>query len=246
MSMTAQEITNALAMKIVLGDIAAHSHLPTIRQLSIDYGVSVPTAQRAVDRLSATGLIRAADGKQSVAIDFEKDATFDTLPYLFDLADRAPETAIRYFDDLLRLYLATLVDTLQDLLERRSQPILEMIKNMIAVWQRKYNDDPGNLVLFAKQEFSMFREICLNLGNIATVCLINTIERTLLSNDRIVAILYANPPETFLAWNAFIFAWENNIAAENVINAVKSSLGSMQQQHLKQFREEFGLSDGHK
>ncbi|MCA9523973.1 MAG: FadR family transcriptional regulator [Myxococcales bacterium] len=85
------------------GERAAGSRLPPVREMALEFGVTVPTIQRVVDRLEATGLVRARQGSGIVVNDPRESADLSLLPMWFDALVDQPERAGAILGDFLEL-----------------------------------------------------------------------------------------------------------------------------------------------
>ncbi len=71
------QIVRQIRAKILAGELAADTDLPSIRNLARDHHVSVITAQRAYETLLRDGLIHSRRGKGFFVSDIHDDDKYD-------------------------------------------------------------------------------------------------------------------------------------------------------------------------
>lgn len=98
-----EQIEHQLAVAIMRGERPSGTRLPPVREMAREFGVTVPTIQRVVDRLEATGLVRARQGSGIVVNDPLESADLSLLPMWFDALADQPERAAAILGDFLEL-----------------------------------------------------------------------------------------------------------------------------------------------
>ncbi len=99
----AEQIERELACSILRGDRSPGTRLPSVRALAVQFEVTVPTIQRAVDRLAATGLVTAQRGSGTVVNDPNRCGDLNLLPLWLEAFSRDPARSALLLAGLLEL-----------------------------------------------------------------------------------------------------------------------------------------------
>ncbi len=105
----AAEIERRIALEILRGDRAPGTHLPPVRELAVQYGVTPPTAQRAIDRLAASQLVEPRRGSGVTVCDPRRSNDLSLLPLFFEALVATPDEGARILASLLELRRVVLV-----------------------------------------------------------------------------------------------------------------------------------------
>ena len=97
------QIEHRLACEILRGERPPGSRLPTVRALAEHYDVTVPTIQRALDRLGRTGLVTAKGGSGVTVNDPKRNMNLSLIPVWFEALAAEPEAAAKILRDFLAL-----------------------------------------------------------------------------------------------------------------------------------------------
>jgi len=97
------QIEHRLACEILRGERPPGSRLPTVRALAEHYDVTVPTIQRALDRLGRTGLVTAKRGSGVTVNDPKRNMNLSLIPVWFEALAAEPEAAAKILRDFLAL-----------------------------------------------------------------------------------------------------------------------------------------------
>ncbi|MFT4622282.1 MAG: DNA-binding FadR family transcriptional regulator [Myxococcota bacterium] len=98
----AARIERAIACKILRGEHPPGSDLPSVRALAVTFETTVPTVQRALERLATLGLVQATQGRGTRVLD-PADGDLALLPVWFEAFADDPERCGRMLGDLLEV-----------------------------------------------------------------------------------------------------------------------------------------------
>ena len=97
------QIEHRVACEILRGERLPGSRLPTVRALSEHHGVTIPTIQRALDRLGRTGLVTAKRGSGVTVNDPKRNMNLSLIPVWFEALAAEPQAAAKILRDFLAL-----------------------------------------------------------------------------------------------------------------------------------------------
>ena len=99
----AADIERVIALEILRGERGPDSHLPPVRELARNFGVTAPTIQRVVDRLASTGLVTVRRGSGVRVNDVRACGDLSLLPLWFEALRGNPSRAGKILGDFLEL-----------------------------------------------------------------------------------------------------------------------------------------------
>ncbi len=104
MSQTAAErIERTIAVGILRGDYPIGTTLPSVRKLAEQFETTVPTIQRAVDRLAASKLVSVRRGSGITVNDPQGTGDLSIMPLWFEAFQDDPDRLGRMFSDFLEM-----------------------------------------------------------------------------------------------------------------------------------------------
>lgn len=121
-----------IAVQILRGERAPGTNLPPVRTLAGEHEVTVPTIQRVIDRLEATGLVSARRGSGVTVCDPHTSAELSLLPLWFEAYADQPERAAAILADFLELRRVMTTH----LVRHRSDRIAEQRASLLLLAQR--------------------------------------------------------------------------------------------------------------
>ncbi|NCG19010.1 MAG: GntR family transcriptional regulator [Rhodobacterales bacterium] len=102
-STVTERIERQLACEILRGDRVPGSRMPSIRALAVAFEVTLPTIQRAMDRLGRTGLVTARRGSGTTVNDPRRNMDLSLIPLWFEALKDQPERCAKILADFLQL-----------------------------------------------------------------------------------------------------------------------------------------------
>jgi len=197
----AEEIERTLACSILRGDHVPGSRLPSVRALAAQFETTVPTIQRALDRLAATGLVTAKRGSGIEVNDPGRHGDLNLLPLWFEAFSRDPDRSARMLGELLelrRVLTAHLFRSSGDRI-REAIPKLSLIAMLIS--------SESSIREIAVADAEMTRIVVDAVDNFALRSVFETVARLALEAPHVAEALYTD-----------------RAAHQQVINAVVAAL----------------------
>lgn len=191
-----ERIARTIAAAILRGDHPAGSRLPSVRSLAEAHGVTVPTIQRAVARLEATGLVSARHGSGVVVHHVDDSVDVSLLPAWVQALDDQPEQATALVADFLELrrVLAARI------LARRRDRVLAALPKIAATVARLGEADSLDGVIAL--DMAVSREMMRAAGHRAALAVLVTAERLVREVPGLAAAMYADPHQNAVAIGA--------------------------------------------
>lgn len=183
----AEQIERSLALRILRGDLPPGSTLPSVRSLAEQFDTTVPTIQRAVDRLGSTGLVSARRGSGIRVNDPRHYGDLSLLPLWFEALVAHPQRAAAMFADFLelrRMVAAHLVRTRYD----RIVAALPQLLTAAATLHRV-----STLEERARADAQLTRVVVEAADNFAINAVFRTVERLALEVPAAAEALYGDP-----------------------------------------------------
>ncbi|MCO4771066.1 MAG: FadR family transcriptional regulator [Deltaproteobacteria bacterium] len=118
MSTVDRQIEESIARRIYRGELPAGTRLPTVRALAAEFSVTVPTIQRAVARLAATGLVTARQGSGITVQDPMTLGDLGVMGALLEACADQPERVGPILADFLELRRVLVVHLIRTRLPR--------------------------------------------------------------------------------------------------------------------------------
>ena len=182
----ARQIERRIACEILRGERLPGTRLPAVRTLAVSFETTVPTIQRALDRLAAMGLVRARRGSGVVVQDPSRCGGLSLLPLWFEAYAGDPAHSGRLLADFLELRRALsghVVRTAADRI-REVLPQLAEVFTEVAV--------ATSLREIAELDAELTRIIVGSVGNLALVAVFETVGRLALENPAIAEAFYGD------------------------------------------------------
>ena len=186
MSTAAARIEQALARQIFRGERRLGETLPPVRALAVQFAVTVPTIQRAIDRLAATGLVTVRQGSGITVNDPLRLGDLSVVGALLEAcADQTERVAPMLADFLeLRRILAT------QLIRTRLDKLLEAIPTMLGPVQRL--TAATELGEVAAADADLTRIVVEAAGNTAVNAVFYAIERLAIRVPQVAEAVYGD------------------------------------------------------
>lgn len=197
----AEQIERTLACAILRSEFYPGSRLPSVRTLAVQFETTVPTIQRALDRLAATGLVTAKRGSGIVVNDPERCADLNLLPLWFEAYSRNADRCAKMLGELLELRRVLTVHLFRSSGERvrAAIPKLSLIAMLIS--------SESSLREIAVADAEMTRIVVASVDNFALRSVFETVARLALEAPHVAEALYGD-----------------RAAHQKVINAVVAAL----------------------
>lgn len=199
----AERIEFDLARGILRSERPPGSRLPSVRALAVTYGVTVPTIQRALDRLSSTGLVTVVHGSGVTVNDPRQNMNPALIPMWFEALSDQPKRSAKILKDFLSLRRVLA----QHLLESAPAKLLATLPRMVSDTASATPSD--DLREIAIMDAKLTRVVVEAADNFAVSAFFSTIEKLTLEVPHIAEALY-----------------EDRAAYQKVVTQVMASFGS--------------------
>jgi len=217
----AQQIEHTLARQIYRGERAAGETLPPLRALAADFGVTVPTVQRAIARLAATGLVTVRHGSGVTVVD--PMATGD-LRLMGDLLEASADQTERVAP-LLADFLELRAVLAGHLIRTRSADLLAALPRVASAVQRLQDADTLADTALADAEVS--RVFVEAAGNRVVHAVFHSVQRLAVRVPLIADAIYGDRGAHQAAMAAIVQALsepagDSELAAQGVQQALET------------------------
>lgn len=182
----AGNIEHALALSILSGERGPGSRLPSVRDLAQQYDVTVPTVQRALDRLGSMGLVTAKRGSGITVEDPRRNMNLSLIPLWFEALSGKPDKAAKILKDFLalrRLITAHLFQTASAQLLGALPALLPLALKL---------STSKDLLEIARADAELTRTVVERADNFALSAVFHTVETMALEVPYIAEALYAD------------------------------------------------------
>jgi GntR family transcriptional regulator, galactonate operon transcriptional repressor len=133
-----QEIVDVLVRRIVTGQYAEGTELPTEAELATEFGVSRPPVREAMKVLQDKGLLRLGQGRRSVVLDRASWNPLDPDVLTMELAN--PHRHARVFEDLSFVRIALEAQMARQAAERATAEQVDGMRRAVAEMARHVGD----------------------------------------------------------------------------------------------------------
>lgn len=182
----AERIEHALAVQIVRGQRPVGGLLPSVRALAAEFGVTVPTIQRAIAGLEAMRLVEVRHGRGITVLD-PHGAGLSLLPVWFEAYRGEIEVLAPILADFLELRR---VFTAHLLVKERSRLLAWGPALQVAAAAIPADVSPEALM---EADLASTRAILEHTGHFAARALFHTVEQLIRAVPLLVCALYGDP-----------------------------------------------------
>ena len=190
---TAARVERTLTVRILRGEHAPGTRLPTVRALAAEFGINPATAQRAIARLERTGLVNARQGSGTVVNDPETHGDLSLVPAWLEALRHEPARAAALLAEFLEVRRILASRLLVQHRERLLAGAAELAGAANALFEARGTD----AVRVADIAFA--RTLLGMTGNRAAVSVLNAAARLLEEVPAVAEAMYANPTRNAVA-----------------------------------------------
>ena len=182
----AEQIERTLASGILRGERVPGARLPSVRALAVQFEVTVPTIQRALDRLGRTGLVTAKRGSGFTVNDPRRNMNLSLIPLWFEALYDQPEKSAKILRDFLELRRVLTAH----LFEQSSTDLLAALPEMaLAARTLTTSSDLREIALADAQ---LTRVVVEKIDNVALKAFFYTVQTLALEVPHIAEALYGD------------------------------------------------------
>ncbi len=230
----AEQLADHLAKDIFQGRFAWESTLPPIRKLAEQYGVTVPTTQRAIARIQEMGLVSVRHGSGMRVLNPKEHAGLAALPHWIEALADTPDKACEVLGDFLELRRVIALDLLSRAKDDvRESGLAQAHKAIDGLAQLAKKNAPIEEIVAA--DLAIVRAL-LNLRPQAAYSTIFNVFETLLETlPEIATAMYASPRHNAEGWAALMALMHQQGDLRATLEPI---LVAVDAQTLKQFAKE--------
>jgi DNA-binding FadR family transcriptional regulator len=196
-------VAEALVLRILRGELAAGSKLPSVRALAAEHGVNVSTVQRVLVRLEEMRVVRARPRSGVEVRDPGRHGGSALWPVVLRNASERRELAVAVLRDVLSARRTLAVEVVKALVSvPRARYERELTRN-IASYARHVAARPRDLVALFDAENEIARTVLAASERPALLAIFNDIAALLLGSEPVLEALSADAEQHLMAWQAF-------------------------------------------
>ena len=228
------DIVQDLGGQILAGDIAPGERLPTYRELTDDYGVTLPTTQRAMAKLEEMGLIRVRQGSGAVALEPLRHAHPGVLPYWIDALRKYPSQAKKVLEDFLELRRDLAVSLIIRFRHHADGEQLHQIRQKLED-MAVLADSGAPLGEIVEADIEIIHEMIYVAEQIAYATIFNAFARLLRAVPDIQEVMYVSPTHNIRAWDAALDLADSDSPDEFLETQIGAALEDIDKHTVNQF-----------
>lgn len=198
-----ERIADELSRRILRGEFAPGTRLPSVRNLAAEYEVNVSTVQRVLVVVQERGLAVAKDRAGIEVLDPSITGGTALWPFLLGSEGTLDRAAALLLDALAarRLLAASVV---RQLAELPPDTYLEGLATAVGSFAEVVQRSPSDLRALSASETGIIRSLLLATERPAVLAIFNDITQMLAASTGALAAIYADPSLTLSAWSAFV------------------------------------------
>lgn len=203
------EVTDTLAYRIAAGIYATGDLLPSVRHLATEFGISTPTANSALGRLSALGFAEARRGLGYTVRDIRLYGGIDIWRHIFRNSRQLPQSVAQIFTDLLEVERLLNTEVLRRIAAEPHRYDLTMFVAELDQLDQLTCAAPVDAVEFLRAEMQIVRTLIVAVGQFAYLGIYNSICDILLESTDAAAsfIAPAEPAVHVAVWRQLQEVW---------------------------------------
>ncbi len=228
----ADRLVEEISGEIFKGVYEAGENLPPIRKLAANYGVTVPTTQRAIARLEDMGLLAVRQGSGMRVQNPKESANLAAYPYWISALREDPALAREVLADFLELrreLAASLFARLSGVSVEDFQPAFDAILRLEAL------EKSGSWEAIAQADIDVVRALLAIRPQFAFASVFNVFERLLLDVEELQEAMYPDVSDNVAGYRAAIVAMNSEV--DGLRDIAIDLLKSMDEMTLKRFEE---------
>ncbi len=213
-------IVDQLAGDIVSGRLPAASRLPTLKDLSARFDVTIATMQRVIARLEAMNLVAGRKGSGVTVLDTDVTGGPGLLPVLIRDALAHPTSAATAIADWMELQRWVAKGLFQKLLDNWNPGLaaeLGLILNPLKALVANDAKSVASSDLAFETDFRMIRHLIQATGQSAALAILNVLQQAHSVNPLLKRAVYLDPRRTVLIWDAMLDAMESPDALRKLL-----------------------------
>lgn len=195
-----ERLVVSISHDIFKGTFAAGDPLPSLRDLSTRYSVTVPTTQRAIARLEEMGLVDVRHGSGVRVLEVRHHATLSALPYLLTTAIDEPEAARNLIADVLELRRDMLVSLVVRARGLGAEALDGALDGPLADLELAVTVTPRDLAPIVEADLALTRALLELCPQLTYSTVLNVFRRMLEASPTLQRAIFADPGATEASW----------------------------------------------
>ncbi|WP_405166789.1 GntR family transcriptional regulator [Nocardia sp. NBC_01499] len=237
------DITEQLAYRVAAGGYQPGELLPSVRQVAAEFGVSTPTANSALGRLTALGFVEARRGLGYIVRDIQLYGGIDTWRFLFRFAHRVPDRAAEIFADIIDVDHMLVVQALRAVAAEPRRYDMSRAVHALDRLELLVGDDESARTDIMAAELHMLRCMFAALGKPGFLSLFNTVGEVLIAIPEAGQAFYdpVAPEGHVVLCRKLLEIWESGTQIDlPAIDMIDSLLREYHDQVVQTFRDLIG------
>lgn len=206
--------------------------LPPIRTLAGDYGVTVPTVQRAVARLKEMNLVAVRQGSGVTVQDPWTHAGLSAIPRWLDALLDEPAQARRVLEDFLELRREMAISLLVGL---RHREVFDEVEAAIDEFEEIASGTPDDLKSIAAADIAVGRAFLELRPQIAFATVFNAFEEILVALPELREAIYVDPQMNVAGYRAALEALKSSADEGELRGGLRALLVSVDEESARRF-----------
>lgn len=234
----AATLERALACRILRGEYPPGTRLPSLRAMSQEHGVTVPTLQRVIAGLDASGLVTVRHGSGVTVQDPARVGGLALIPLWFEALVDQPERCAAILGDFLelrRVFAAHLTVRARQRLTQLSDELAEAAAALFAAGD--------TLEEVADADLAFTRLLVEASGNFAAEAVFHTVERLVREVPLVAEALYADRAMLHQTVGTIAGALTSTDPAPDVVAQVERAMCAFDEAALTRFRAAVAAHD---
>ncbi len=233
----ADQLARQLAMEILRGSIPPGRDLPPLRALARQYGITLPTAQRALAHLEGLGLVEARHGSGLRVLDPTSAVALSALPMWVEASLLDPPHATRLLGDFLELRRLLVAPLLRRARSRLTEADLGRLDQGVSAMESEARRRPADFVRIAEADLALGKILVHRANQAAFATVFNTFGRLLLTLSVLREAVYSDPMRNVFGYRAALALLRSRAGDESLIRIAEESLLETDRVTLRRFSE---------
>jgi len=227
-----REITFA----ILRNDYKIQQQLPTIRDLAEQFGVTVATAQRALSRLEAMGLVFSRQGSGIKVCDLTESISFGLLPIWVQALCKDEIAASKLLAEVLEVRRALAISFLLTVRKSLLASDYQLLESLLNKFTALIETKPLPYLQMAETDIAITRAFVRQKPNTALTLIYNVFEQLILSIPALQHALYAHPEENIAGYQNVMTALASDTDDATLYTSVQQAFQHIDALTIERFR----------
>lgn len=229
-------MVETIAKDIFRGIYAPGDRLPPYRRIAESFGVTLPTAQRAVGRIHELGLVSVRQGSGAAVLDPIVSAHPGVLPYWVAAVIDRPAEASRIVGDFLEVRRELAAVLVAGLGEADTDALARVDERVDQLEHLATSGAPVDEIM--KADLDVVRAMLTARGSIALATIFNAFAQLLQSVPALPRAMYASPALNVAGYRGALDLIRSDATPEMIRPVVETTLQELDRVTVSAFEEE--------